>query len=366
MGSSMKLLRTAWGQKGTVGVSIPSLIEVRGVTKDVPVRRILHDVSFTARPSEITALVGPSGCGKSTLLRLISGLEPVTEGEIRQDGQVMSSTHVHRPAHKRGVGLVFQDYALFPHLTALENTMFGIKYLSRDETRSIAEKALDRVGMLAYKERYPEHLSGGEQQRVALARAIAPRPGVLLLDEPFSNLDRDLRTSVRDETLSLLKETRATCLVVTHDAEEALQMADQVVMMREGRVVQTGSPKDVYHSPVDVGVARAFSELNEFQTQICDGYVHTPFGRVPTIHNATGDVVVAFRPGSLRLLPEGCGVVARVTSRRFLGEAWRLDLAVQGLEGILSVRHYGADAPQVKTTVGVEANLDELLVFAEA
>ena len=185
------------------------------------------------------------------------------------------------PPEKRGVGLMFQDYALFPHMTILANVMFGLTSLDPAGAERAARAALGRVGLEDYAVDYPHALSGGEQQRVALARAIVPRPSVLLMDEPFSGLDRRLRDSVRDETLSVLRETRATAVIVTHDPEEAMRMADRIALMRRGRLVQVGTPEQLYVGPADLFAARFFSELDEIDGEARGGTVDTPLGRFP-------------------------------------------------------------------------------------
>jgi iron(III) transport system ATP-binding protein len=243
-----------WGRRGTAGASIPKSLAFEGAQRIIEGRKVLHDVSFSVGAGEVVALVGPSGCGKSTLLRMAAGIEPLDGGRILLDGVEVARQGYALDPDKRGVGLLFQDYALFPHLTVEENVRFGLARYSREEARAAVERSLTRVGLTRYANTYPDALSGGEQQRVALARAIAPRPGVLLLDEPFSNLDRHLRAKVRDETLAVLRETRATSIMVTHDAEEALQVADRIVMMRAGQIVQVGRPEDVFLRPI--GCAR--------------------------------------------------------------------------------------------------------------
>ena len=228
----------------------------------------LDHVSLDIAPSEILCLLGPSGCGKSTLLRIAAGVERPSAGRVLLDGQEVAGPDRFVPPEQRGIGLMFQDFALFPHLTIRDNVAFGLKSLSRREARAEAHAALERVGLAHYAGEYPHILSGGEQQRVALARAIAPRPSVLLMDEPFSGLDPRLREKMREETLAILHETRATSIVVTHDAEEAMRMGDRVALMRQGRIVQTGKALELYRAPKDILAARTFSDLNELTARI--------------------------------------------------------------------------------------------------
>jgi iron(III) transport system ATP-binding protein len=218
----------------------------------------LHGVSFSLRESQIVAVLGPSGCGKSTLLRLVAGLEPVSGGTITLDGEMVSRPGMTRAPERRGVGLVFQDYALFPHLDVLDNVLFGMKDKSCDRARDL----LARVGLAHRASDVPSELSGGQQQRVALARALAPRPHLLLLDEPFSGLDSSLRESVRAETIEVLRDNRCAAIVVTHEPEEAMAIADRVIVLRDGRVEHDGTPESVYFEPATAFTARFLGGQN--------------------------------------------------------------------------------------------------------
>ncbi len=197
------------------GASIPAELTFEGVGRDFGSRRALSNVSFSIAPAEVVCLLGASGCGKTTLLRIAAGIERPTQGRVLVDGQVIEAEDTHVPPERRSIGLVFQDYALFPHMTILENVMFGLNRLPKTEAIRVAMQGLDRLGLADLADSPPEKLSGGEQQRVALARAIAPRPRMLLMDEPFSNLDRRMRDVVRDDTVALLRETRVTTMIVT-------------------------------------------------------------------------------------------------------------------------------------------------------
>ena len=211
-----------WGQRGTAGASIPAQLAFENLVQVYDSLRALDGVSLTIEPGEIVCLLGHSGCGKTTLLRIAAGVEAPTSGRVLMDGREVSGPRTFLEPERRGIGLMFQDYALFPHMTILQNNMFGLKDLSSAEAGVAARRALSRVGLEHYANEYPHTLSGGEQQRVALARSIAPRPGVLLMDEPFSNLDRRMRDAIRDETVAILRETGATTIVVTHDPELSL------------------------------------------------------------------------------------------------------------------------------------------------
>ncbi len=324
----------------------------------------LDRVSLDIAPSEILCLLGPSGCGKSTLLRIAAGVERPSSGRVLLDGQEVAGPERFVPPEQRGVGLMFQDFALFPHLSILDNIAFGLKSLTRGEAKAEAHAALERVGLSHYAGEYPHILSGGEQQRVALARAIAPRPSVLLMDEPFSGLDPQLRDKMREETLAILHETRATSIVVTHDAEEAMRMGDRVALMRKGRVVQTGKALELYRSPKDILAARTFSDLNELAARIDRGSAVTPLGRFAANGLADGaEAIVCVRQRGVRLLPPGEGVAARVLDARFLGDIALVELAVQGLDAPLFARVKEADVPPQGAEIGVAIDTGAVLVF---
>src|SRR3990170_6183732 len=273
--------RARWGSaRGKAAVTFAARLTFEDVSRRYGHTLALDRVSLDIEPSEILCLLGPSGCGKSTLLRVAAGVERPSSGRILLDGQEVAGPNRFVPPEKRGIGLMFQDFALFPHLTILDNVAFGLNSLTRSEAKAEAHAALERVGLSHYAGEYPHILSGGEQQRVALARAIAPRPSVLLMDEPFSGLDPQLREKMREETLAILHETRATSIVVTHDAEEAMRRGDRVALLRKGRVVQSGSAVDLYRSPKDILAARTFSDLNELTALVEAGSAATPLGRV--------------------------------------------------------------------------------------
>lgn len=289
---------------------------------------VLSGISFSVAAGEIVCLLGASGSGKTTLLRLISGLEAPTAGRIVLDGRVLSEAgHVVAP-ERRGVGLMFQDYALFPHLTVVANIMFGLSGLPREEAQSVALELLERIGLARRAQSLPHQLSGGEQQRVALARALAPRPRILLMDEPFSNLDQRLRQSMREASLRLLRERGISALVVTHDPVETMEIADRIVLLQGGRIAQVGTPIEIYRTPRTLAVARFFSGLTELAGQCRDGVAETALGRFMAPGVAEGPVVVAFRPRNINLCPPGLGVEGCVTACRYLGDAYRAQISL--------------------------------------
>jgi iron(III) transport system ATP-binding protein len=350
--------------RGKVGVSFAAQLTFENVSRRYGETLAVDGVSLDIPPGEVLCLLGPSGCGKTTLLRIAAGVEWPSSGRVLIDGQEVSGPEHFVPPEKRGVGLMFQDYALFPHLTILRNVAFGLRFLSRSEASAEALAALSRVGLAHYAAEYPHILSGGEQQRVALARAIAPRPGVLLMDEPFSGLDPQLRERMREETLAILHETRATCIVVTHDAEEAMRMGDRVALMRKGRLVQTGSALDLYRAPKDILAARAFSDLNEIPARIENGAAETAIGAFPANGLADGaKAIVCLRQRSVRLLPLGEGIPGRVLDARFLGDVALVEIAVQGVEAPLLARVGEGETPKAGTEIGVGIDSGGVLVF---
>ena len=239
-------------------------------------RRVLDGISLTVPPGEVHCLVGPSGCGKSTTLRLIAGLEHLQAGRVALNGRLLAEPRHQLPPERRRVGLMFQDFALFPHLRVAENVAFGL--VGRDRPARAAA-LLAKVNMTQHARSYPHTLSGGEQQRVALARALAPEPDLMLLDEAFSALDTELRARVRDDTLGLLRAAGTPTLLVTHDAGEAVQVGDRLYAMRDGRIVQAGSPAELYARPADAFVAGFFGPLNRFKGPVEAGHIVTPLGR---------------------------------------------------------------------------------------
>ena len=355
----------AGGSAGTAGASIPAQLAFEGISQAYGSLRAVDGVTLAIEPGELVCLLGHSGCGKTTLLRLAAASRRRSAGHVLMDGFEVSGPQSFVPPERRGIGLMFQDYALFPHLTVLANVMFGLRDLPAPEAEASARRALSRVGLERYGADYPHTLSGGEQQRVALARSIAPRPGVLLMDEPFSNLDRRMRDAIRDETVAILRETGATTMVVTHDPEEAMMIADRIVLMRAGRIVQHGSAEEMYARLTDLFAARFFCDFNEVEGEVRGGRVSTPVGTFAAPRLPEGaDAVVCIRPQGVRLKPPGFCLAGRVLSRRFLGEVDLVHVIVQGLERPLHARVRDQAGREGGTEVGVEIDAQEVLVFA--
>ncbi|HEX7099544.1 MAG TPA: ABC transporter ATP-binding protein [Acidimicrobiia bacterium] len=273
----------------------------------------LHGFHLDVHAGHILTLLGPSGSGKTTALRLIAGFDRPDRGRIEIDGRVMADRDVFVPPEKRRVGMVFQDYALFPHLTVARNVAYGVRNGTR--RRRVAE-TLELVGLAGKEDRMPHELSGGEQQRVAIARALAPNPDVILLDEPFSNLDASLRARVRSEVAAILREAGTTAVFVTHDQEEALSMSDFVAVMRDGRVVQAARPADLYQNPADDWVAEFLGDADFIECEANAGTVTTPVGVFPT--RLEGRVRVMIRPESVSVQRDASGN-AVVRDRQYFG-----------------------------------------------
>ena len=316
---------------------------------------VLEQANLRVSPGEIACLLGPSGCGKTTLLRLVAGLEPLQTGRILVDGTDLAAA----PPERRGIGLVFQDFALFPHLSALDNVAFGI---AADRKR--AREVLRRLGMEDYAGAFPHTLSGGQQQRIALARALAPRPRVMLLDEPFSGLDTGLRARLRDDTLHLLKASGAATILVTHDPEEAMFMGDRIAVMDRGRIVQVGPPEALYLHPMNAFVAAFFGEVNRIEARIEGGAARTALGSLDADGLAEGcPVEVLVRPEALALTPADDGP-ARVLAARMLGRTSLIHLELAGEKPLhLHARMPGDFLPPEGSRVAIRLDRRRAYVF---
>ncbi len=306
-----------------------SMIHAERVSKRFGTTPAVADASLCADRGEFVALLGPSGCGKTTLLRLIAGFEAPDAGAVDIAGRRVAGNGTWVPPEKRRVGMMFQDYALFPHLTVAENVGFGVH---RAHRRARVLEVVRCVGLEGLEQRYPHELSGGQQQRVALARALAPEPELVLLDEPWSNVDPSLRASLRDEIVALLRTLDVTTVLVTHDREEAFSIADRIALMRDGTVVQEGSPEALYLSPASRWAAEFVGAGNFVPGLVRDGHVDTPLGAFP-VNGASGarTVEVLVRPELVELLPDPAGS-AEVVGREFRGHDVFYRVRLDGLE----------------------------------
>lgn len=340
-------------------------LDITDLTHGFDGRAVLNEFNLIAEPGEVVCLLGPSGCGKSTLLRIVAGLERPWSGSVALNNHAVTSKGIYVPPEARNVGFLFQDFTLFPHLNVGGNVAFGIRDLPAESRRRKVLEALEKVGMSARMGAFPHMLSGGQQQRVALARALVRDPGLMLLDEPFTALDAALRAQVRDQTLHVLKERGVTMLMVTHDSEEAMFMADRIVLMRDGRVVQTGTPRELYSHPINAFAAQFFSETNRFEGVVGrDGRVETPFGPTRPTPLAPGCAVeILIRPEALRL--GGQAHLATVLAARHLGRSSlvHLSMAFGDRKYHLHSRVPGIFLPDENSEIGIDLDWEQAFVF---
>lgn len=328
-------------------------LTARGVSKTYAGTPIVSDIDLTLQPGRVTALLGPSGAGKSTLLRLLAGLEPVDSGEIAIGARTLSAPGRTVAAEKRRIGLIFQDFALFPHMTALENVRFGLTGLPKEEGRRLARTWLARLGITARESAYPHQMSGGEQQRVAIARALAPAPDAILMDEPFSGLDPALRTDVAETALKAIRESGPPALLVSHDAGAAMELADDLAIMRAGRIVQAGTPQAVYDAPADPLVAAALGPVATL-----------PAAALPAAlrpHGASEHALVTIREEAVRLDPDS-PVKARILRVSCIGPLFRIRLDLSGQSLTALVRR--GEVPAAGAETGVRLDPGLTFVFA--
>ena len=354
---------------------LPPRLQIKGLTRSFGGRPVVSDVSLQVAAGQVTCLLGPSGCGKSTTLRIIAGVERADEGEVWIDGVQMAGPGLHLPPERRGIGMMFQDFALFPHLTVEANVAFGLSGDRAARARRVGE-LLERVNLAGFAAKHPHQLSGGEQQRVALARALAPRPRVMLMDEPFSGLDNRLRDGIRDTTLEILKEEGAAVVLVTHEPDEAMRMADEIALMRGGRIVQKGAPYNVYNKPVDKAAAAFFSDINVIRGVSKGALTETPFGAFLTPGHADGaPVEIVIRPQHLKIdfdrggkgpLPtpqDGTAARGVVTRARYLGRESLVDFAMDHEGEKLTASVPGVFLPRPGTVLWLMIRRDRCFVF---
>jgi len=347
------------------------------ILKDVSVRfgntLVLDSVSLEVVRGEVVCLLGPSGAGKSTLLRVVAGIESPASGQVIMDGISVSDPRAFVEPENRHVGMVFQDYALFPHLTVAANITFGLRKDRHDgNDRQNVRSLLARLGIERLAESYPHMLSGGECQRVALARAMAPKPRILLMDEPFSSLDSRLRDDVRRHALDFVRESGTTTVIVTHDPDEALRIGDRIALLDAGRLVQFGPPEELYSRPNTLVAARFFSDVAALPGTCQNGRLETPLGSFPASSFATGAHAIAcVRPQHWHLASLPTSISARVVSSEFCGESRCLLVNVVGLETPVLLREILRESEQEANghgtirpgmTVHLEINVDDVPV----
>ncbi|MDG2474451.1 MAG: ABC transporter ATP-binding protein [Paracoccaceae bacterium] len=353
-------------------------LDLVNISRRFEKKNAVDNLNLMLSSGQVTCLLGPSGCGKSTTLRIAAGVEKQDKGEVHISGELISDgKRQHLPPELRSVGLMFQDFALFPHLTILQNVIFGIKsHGSKEDIFYRGMNLLERVGLSNICEKYPHTLSGGEQQRVALVRAIAPKPKVLLMDEPFSGLDNRLRDDIRDQTLSLLKEEQTAVLLVTHEPAEAMRMADTIALMHDGVILQEGAPYNIYNKPVDARVASFFSDVNIIRGVVKQSRIDTSFGWfiTPGIEEGTS-VQILIRPQHLKIdfdrkgkgpFPTSeDGVPARgfVARARFVGNESLIELRMSADSSILKATVPGVFLPSKDTPLWLSMRRDRCFVF---
>ena len=351
-------------------------LEIKDLHRAYAGRTVVDGVSLQIMPGQVTCLLGPSGCGKSTTLRMIAGVEMQDSGTIHVEGKLICDTVFRVPPERRQIGLMFQDFALFPHLSVAGNVGFGLKSGTKAEKRARIEELLTRVDLLRFIDGYPHQLSGGEQQRVALARALAPRPRIMLMDEPFSGLDNRLRDGIRDETLSILKEEDTAVLLVTHEPDEAMRMADEIALMRDGRIVMQGAPYNVYTRPVDRAAVAFFSDANVLRARVEGALADTPFGQFlsPGVPDGT-TVDIVFRPQHLRIdfdrgghgprptATDGTAARAIVERARFMGNESLVEFVLDHDGSRLKATVPNVFLPQPGAVLWLTVRRDKCFVF---
>ena len=349
------------------------MIEFKHISHQYDHLPSVHDISFSVNNHEVVGLLGPSGCGKSTILRLAAGLETPSQGEIWLKGEKIADATTSLRPEDRGIGMVFQDYALFPHMTIMDNILFALNSqsynkLSQGQKNKMALDSLEQTHLTDYRDSFPHQLSGGQQQRVALARALAPNPGLILLDEPFSGLDVRLKEQIRDDMLHVLHEIGTAILIVTHDSEEAMFMADRLLVMDKGAIIQSGAPVDVFCRPDNAFVAEFFGEVNRFETSVKNGMADTPFGLFPVEDiDDTEHATMIIRNDGLIIDPRGEVTDAVVVETIMLGRYSIVHLELNWQR--LGAMHLHARVPGITwydagTEVSIKLDNSQVFVFS--
>jgi iron(III) transport system ATP-binding protein len=342
-------------QDTKLGNETATALTLSGIGRQFGTVRALDKISLDVQPGEIICLVGHSGCGKTSLLRIIAGIDAPDEGQLTMGGRTLVGPSIFVEPEKRNIGVVFQDYALFPHLTVRENVLFGLRKVRKEQALSRVDELLELVGLSSMADRYPHMLSGGEQQRVAL-------------DEPFSNLDRGLRARVRSETMALLRALGTPVIIVTHEAEEALSTGDRVVLMRSGEIVQQGSARDLHNRPNSRYAADFFCDFNAFEGTVRGKMIETEQGVFDAAADfaSTDEVLVYIRPRDIEILPDATAgaLSGQIETRIYFGETEELLIRLDGSEQRLRVRtdHH---VPESASSVFLRINWSRVLVFAK-
>ena len=345
------------------------ILDVKQLSHFFGEKEALTNLNFSIENNSIVSVLGPSGCGKTTLIRLIAGLEQIQKGEIFLEKSLVANKNLNVPPEKRPISYVFQDFALFPHMTVLENVSFAAG--SKSNKKQLIDQVIHLAKVENFLEKYPHSLSGGEQQRVALARSIAVQPKLLLLDEPFSDLDINLKKEIIDDTLHLINSLESSAIVVTHNAEEAMFLSDAILVMEKGKLIQIGTPHDIYFKPSNLYVASLFGETNIFQSKVEDNTCLTPLGRIKTSNLSNNqDVDVVVRPEAIKLnleksplLNPNSGVVV---DSKFLGNSAIIHMTVNDEKNNkhhIHSRVMGNFLPPAASSVSVTLDEDHVFIF---
>ena len=345
------------------------ILDVKQLSHSFEEKEALTNLNFSIENNSIVSVLGPSGCGKTTLIRLIAGLEQIQKGEIFLEKSLVANKNLNVPPEKRPISYVFQDFALFPHMTVLENVSFAAG--SKSNKKQLIDQVIHLAKVENFLEKYPHSLSGGEQQRVALARSIAVQPKLLLLDEPFSDLDINLKREIIDDTLHLINSLESSAIVVTHNAEEAMFLSDAILVMEKGKLIQIGTPHDIYFKPSNLYVASLFGETNIFQSKVEDNTCLTPLGRIKTSNLSNNqDVDVVVRPEAIKLnleksplLNPNSGVVV---DSKFLGNSAIIHMTVNDEKNNkhhIHSRVMGNFLPPPASSVSVTLDEDHVFIF---
>jgi iron(III) transport system ATP-binding protein len=355
------------------------ILKLEAVFKSYNEQKVLNNFSLEIDKGERMCLLGPSGCGKTTALRLIAGLEVPDKGKITLDSSIVTDNKtIVKETHERQVGLVFQDLSLFPHLTIFENVSYALRQFKTDEVVERTRYLLDCVGMLSYEKKFPHMISGGEQQRIALARALAPKPKLMLMDEPFTSLDNRLRDEIRELTLSLLSEEDTSVIMVTHDPEEAMKVSDSIALMRDGEIIQKGVPYNIYNKPVDSKAVKFLSNYNKIEGKVYNSQTDTPFGlfMTPGIGNGQ-NVEIIIRPQHLKIdfdrngkgpnptSEHGIAARGEVIRSRFLGKDSLVELKMEFDQSILKASVPGVFLPPSGINLWLSVRRDRCFVFVQ-
>ena len=345
------------------------ILDVKQLSHSFGEKEALTNLNFSIENNSIVSVLGPSGCGKTTLIRLIAGLEQIQKGEIFLEKSLVANKNLNVPPEKRPISYVFQDFALFPHMTVLENVSFAAG--SKSNKKQLIDQVIHLAKVENFLEKYPHSLSGGEQQRVALARSIAVQPKLLLLDEPFSDLDINLKREIIDDTLHLINSLESSAIVVTHNAEEAMFLSDAILVMEKGKLIQIGTPHDIYFKPSNLYVASLFGETNIFQSKVIDNTCLTPLGRIKVSNLSNNqDVDVVIRPEAIKLnleksplLNPNSGVVV---DSKFLGNSAIIHMTVNDEKNNkhhIHSRVMGNFLPPAASSVSVTLDEDHVFIF---